>query len=440
MNRSFAALACSVAAALLGAAPAAALEPIKTESIVYRTQSFDGAEHRQTAVTPNADDIHFLADVPNLVDPRHTLTYFWPLKREYNVDWSGLDIPASGTLEVLDGKRVVQRLERTDAVVVYPEGTTGGSTYVVTGDNARRVKADYEREAASANRLAMEASRAEAAYQDALRAFVRDSSAGRPATLPTRPNAPKPSSRRFVGDLLKAYVVNLPAGHYAIRLIDEGRVVEGTERGVTAFQPIRTSVASWQLVPEERWTRRIPVDGTGQRLFAAAGSRFYLMPFEAGVFDARRIAALRDPQAAEPAAAAEWVHRKPIANGTLVIEDGAAPVVEIPRQDFTARQTSPEGALGYAIEPWNPDSSRPPDLSAFAIAIPAEAAGHTYRIALRDQDGRLVPGSERTLKIVDEAGTLPLWLLAAFPLLVGLGAFGRYRLTTRRALPSPIPL
>src|ERR687893_722912 len=78
-----------------------------------------------TFAPPSADAIFLLADDTSVISPRFTEIYFWPITNEFRADWSALNEPVPGVLEVVSDGRVVAELSPTDYTIHFKqEGTT----------------------------------------------------------------------------------------------------------------------------------------------------------------------------------------------------------------------------------------------------------------------------------------------------------------------------
>lgn len=91
---------------LLAVIPTQAQEPDKVKAFVYSGQVFNDLGHVSVFYPPSVDTIYLLADQQNILSPRWTLVYFWPLTNAYKADWSSMNQIVTGTLEILDGDEV----------------------------------------------------------------------------------------------------------------------------------------------------------------------------------------------------------------------------------------------------------------------------------------------------------------------------------------------
>src|SRR5215212_7605393 len=78
-----------------------------------------------TFAPPSADGIFLLADGTSVISPRFTEIYFWPITNEFRANWSALNEPVPGVLEVVSNGRVVAELAPIDYTILFSqEGTT----------------------------------------------------------------------------------------------------------------------------------------------------------------------------------------------------------------------------------------------------------------------------------------------------------------------------
>ncbi|WP_309085677.1 hypothetical protein [Chelativorans sp.] len=395
--------------------PARAIEPEQVERIAYRLSSFDGAEHGPAASLSAGEEIVLLADTVNIIDPRQTLVYYWPLSRSFRADWDRLDVEAAGELEIADEEGDARTLRRESVVTVYPAGVGGGFSLMMAGAEAEKARRSYEQIQSAFNRALSEATRARIAHER----LLRDNPAEARKRPPPPPDPVPPPL--FVSEPRSAFVLNLPAGDYRLRLKRDGRIVEGSERRLRVVSPIASGSVTWQVIPEERWTRRLAAEHPESAIYAAPGATLYLVPFRADAYRAADIARLKDPQAPLPPPGEQWIVREPLTGTRLLAGD-----VEAELKPYRVVQR-PGAALGYRIE----EASAPQEaeLFAFALGIPDELAGKDLRLGLVDAGtGEPVPGAGRTIRILAAERYWLAWCTAALPLLPALFLFlGRRR-------------
>jgi hypothetical protein len=102
---------------------------------------------------------------------------------------------------------------------------------------------------------------------------------------------------------------------------------------------------------------------------------------------------------------------------------GSAWVVE--EKSYFVQQLA-GSALGYEVLEFNPDTMDRASLSGFVLEL--DAQNPTYQIELLDESGTPVPGSRRTIRVLNTSRGGPVYFLALLPLLVGAAVvFSRFR-------------
>ncbi len=416
-------LAAAAACLLVLAAPSArGIEPRKTEGIVYRLQSFAAQEYATVYSPPQADTIYLIADTDNAFDPRSTLVYYWPLTREYFESWESLDVAVEGRLEVLSGSRIVLTTGRTEVVFSYPNAIAEGLSVLLAGDSAAAARAAFEERRTAYDRGVEQYSMKMLEYRRALRDYMRSSSRA-PAVgpMPKEPVEPAPPDQ-FVSDPLSAFVVRLPPGEYSLRVVDaRGNVVEGSERKVVSFQARGPRGTGYEVIPEERWTARVRSESAEASLFCMPGKELYVIPYETESYRQDQLARLRDPQSSETSRRTVRVFTAPRPAGSLVARASGRPPVSVQRTAWYVKQ-KPGAELGYEIMTWSTEvaGSDGPTFTAYRLRFDAADAGSAWRLTMEAADaGGTVPGSERSLRVINPgSGSLP-WLFIAVPVIAG---------------------
>ena len=406
--------------------PASGIEPEKMEAVVYQLQSFAVTEYATVYSPPQAVEIHLIADTNNAFDPRTTLVYYWPLTREYFQSWEKLDEQVDGRLEILTGGRVVQRLEREPVVFSYPRAAAEGSCILLAGAKAReafaayqKVTAEYEKEMAAYQQALLR-------YQQDLRDYIRLSSrkngAAHVAELPPKEPAPPQPANWFVSDPRQMYIVRLPEGRYAGRVIDErGDLIEGSERTIVTFRPAERKGIGYAIIPEERWTARMQSDASQDALYSMPGKEIFVIPSVTETYREDLLVRLKNPQSRDSVQRLESIHTGPLDARRLVLLRNGRPVRTIERTPYYVRQA--EGAeLGYSIVEWSRESAGAdsPTFTAFRLRFDEADAGSSYSITVEDPATAVAAaGSERRIRIVRSSSSGYLWLLSLAPLVAG---------------------
>ena len=402
---------------------ARAQSPDKVREFVYGINAFQGREYKGIFLPTNVDTLYLLADVTNIISPRVSLVYFWPITNDYQVDFNELNEPIQGTLEVLQGGRVLQTIPQDRYVIQYPTGLENGEVHVYTGDEADAQYAEFDRQ-----RLAFR-DRVADYYSATLeyRQNLDDQIAAGKASADPPPPPQEPSPFLFFSTTVNQGVpVNLPPGRYTIRLRGEdGEIVPDSQRNLVTFAPARDGVG-YTIIPYDKWTTPEKSNDNSQVLYARAGATIYLKPYETKEYNEYEYLRLQEPQTtAGNNDRWTWGELGEITGATLEVVVGGQVVERIERRPFVVRQYT-GSALGYEIldQQTLPEDeerlrTRTPDIEGYAVTVaPAHAA---FQLRLVDAAGAIIPGSQRDVKLVQSDGAGAFMFLPLAPLLLGLG-------------------
>ena len=408
--------------ALAAGVPCRGIEPEMMEGVVYRLDSFAIGGYAPVYAPPQVEEICLLAGADNALDPRHTLVYYWPLTREYFQAWERLDVEAGGRLEVLQGGRVLRTLTRQP--VGFHTPAPDSPPVLVAGEAAlARRAADAERERLFSQQLAA-FGQGMVRYQAELREYLarsrRGERVGEPPRRPAEPEAP----RGKVSELKSAFVLNLPAGSYALRLrAGDGTVVEGSERRLAVFAPLAGEGVGYEVLPEERWTARLAADTSGSGIYCVPGKDLFIIPHRSGLYPEDRWLRLRSPQLTGLGPRPVAVHVGALETARLVLLDGARVVRRYELKPWYVRQV--QGAeLGYRIIEHDPQAAGGDSATfrAFRLRFEPQEAGRRMSIALEDAaTGVPLSAGRREVHVVGGERSAALWLVPLAPLAAGLG-------------------
>src|SRR5689334_22724700 len=266
--------------ALLTVLPAAAQSlPDKHQETVYNGEIFDGQGYTGQFYPQDDNTIYVLAGVQNVLVPKLTQVYWWPITHEYKADWDSLDQTVTGTLEIgaLQFPMAVYSLR-------YDGGYDSARTRLLIGDAARQghdgsVKAmdDYT---AATNRY----NQTRAAYDDLLEVWgkaVDDARAeGKPTDtipVPKEPVAPTQPTVT-VTEPAPGIPFTLPAGEYKMHLRgSDGKVVAGSERTIIAFGPRREGIA-YKVIAASKYTVPDASTDPNDTIFVSGEKALYIQP------------------------------------------------------------------------------------------------------------------------------------------------------------------
>jgi hypothetical protein len=427
-----------LALALLALLPAgaAAQAPARERQFVYGLNVYTGTEYTGGFVPAAVETVYLLADQVGVLDPKRTEVYFWPITNDYRPDWTTLNELVPGTLEVLQGGRVIRTIELTDYVVQFDRAAGIGNGRISIGAPAREHRAEFERARQSYLDRLRAYSDASEQYNRQLEELARQPG---PKTPPPMPLQPAPFSL-FSTDLSRGFPLELPAGEYAIQLrTPDGAILPESRKRLVAVAPRRQGVG-YEVVPQEKWTIPERAGDPDNTIYTVPSGVVYLRPFVALEFNALEHARIANPQDVEATASRwTWVHVAAIEGASLAV-DGRP----VGPGEYSVQQV-PGAALGYTIVPFErrPDDPPPgtlgernPDLRAYRVEAPAGRAALDLRLV--DPGGRELPGSARQLRAVPPVADWVLALPVVVPLAIGATVvmWRRERVVRARALPA----
>lgn len=406
---------------LLGgpAAPTASAQaPERTDAFVYALTPFDGEVYQSAFAPPSAPEIFLLADVENVISPRWTQTYFWPLTSRYEVDWLARNDFVDGILEVRQNGSLAAEFAPVAYVVQMDEAAAAAELY--TGADAEAAYAEYERRQAEYRDALYQYSQDYQVYRekvDALLAAAQERSVSE-AEFPSRPE-PVPPFSLFSSAIARGYVVDLPAGVYTIQVrLPDGSILPESSRRMETFAAGREGV-SYTVMPEQRWTKPEISRTPGSAIYTLPGASVYLQPFRQVEYNDYAYARLLDPQDGTGRRDRNrWVSYRPIQAAALEAEGTDAP----PAADaagYKVLQLSGSG-LGYEVTQLPLDDSERPSFVGYKLSLPD--GDTSWGVRLVGSDGTTLPGSERVVRALRPGTAWSLYASSAALLVLGWGA------------------
>lgn len=429
MKRIGAALLAALALALLPLA-AAADQPVKTQQFVYSITAFDGSVYQSTFAPNAANTIYLLAGVPNVLSPRETLVYYWPLSKEYQADWLSADRLMTGNLQVLQGGTVIKSLPLVPYVVQTPSGNWQRDTALYTGPAAPAAYQKYKdsQDAYWAGVRAFDT--AEAQYEQQM-ASLGQNGAPTDKTLPKAPVRPAAPTLDSVQPN-RGYLIDLAAGNYEIRVVnDQNQIWPGSEHALAVFAPRRTGLG-YNVVPQDRWTSPYASDDTNTVIYVTRPMTLYLEPYAEEEINQAAYKRLLDPQDGSGRDDVwTWIHTQPVAGGELRVASPGQGTATVPSRPYLVKQIQ-NTALGYTVVPYDSKTmaGTHPSFSAFKVTV--QSASQPMSLTLLGGTGATVPTSQREIQAVHVSQD---WLpLLPAPIVLVLGVLLRVRRgrTTRK--------
>jgi len=393
-----------------------AQEPEKVQTFVYGGQVFNGLGYISTFYPPSVDTIYVLASQQNILSPRQTLVYFWPLSNAYKADWASMNQIVIGNLDILDSHEVIATIPQESYVVQWPQGPQGPQKIYTGAETETRYQAFEAVRQAYRDELE--------AHNEAMQQYYKDLELARQAReqgqlseLPEEPQEPEPPEL-YSTPVGQGSVVTLPAGRYTIRVrADDGSIVPGSQKALVVFAPRRQGLG-YQIVPQEKWTRPESTDDPADVIYARQGAVLYLQPFVEKEYNDLYYSRLGDPQSQGGRKDRwRWVHVQPFEQAGNLILDFGGQTIEVLARPYQVQQL-PGPALGYTVKDYDPAiETRPPDFVAYQLFVDANHA--SYRLQLQDTDGKTVFGSQREVRRTRAINSWALYFLAGLPLTAG---------------------
>jgi len=407
--------------------------PVRTEQFIYSILAFNGKDYAGTFAREEADTIYLVADVDNFITVRNVFVYFWPITQDWKTDTSTLNVPFQGTLELSGGEAEPQRL-----------GMTPYTYYNIRGEYELNWKVAKEQEAEAAWQHYQELMDAywksvsayyekramyEAMLNELTVTITRMRDQGQEVTplIDTLKELKAPPEPQYPSEYIvppvpiqKAFILNLPVGEYKIRFFTEdGRIMEGSERRIVAFEKRRAEAIGLEVIPGDKWTRPVESKTPASVLYIDGSTDLYLRPFFQQEYNDLFYEKMRKNDAKGNPTLMKWVRIQQVPQARVEVSRPSSESQMILEEPFYVEQVK-GAALGYQIVPFDPEGKhkdREPSLQAFHVSISEDQ--RVIRLRVQDKEGQYLPTSERQIRVVKPSriGIISL-ILAALPLVV----------------------
>ncbi len=383
-----------------------------------------------------AESLYLLTAQTSVISPRRTEIAFWPITNEYRPNWSALNEPVPGVLEVSQNGAIVAEIEATDYTIQFEQHDAITTAEIFLGADALAAHARFEARQAAFQAAADAYFEAERVWQEAAAEAEERRRAGETVEAPVAPLRPDPIGI-FSNGLNQGMPIDLEPGGYTIRLRNaDGAIVSGSERDLTIFAPRRNGIG-YSVVPETRWTTPDESPAPNDVIYGSANSALYLEPRVAREYPARAWALLQNPQrAAADAGDWEWVNGERLIDARLEVVMGGRVVAEHALTPYQVDQL-PGSQLGYDVVAFDADAEdapAAPDFAAYPIRL--DAPGEQYEIRLVSDQGEILEGSARQVRVPASPPISRLFVVSVAPLLVGAVVITRRRSRVKMALQA----
>ncbi len=418
--------------------------PVRTEEFIYTILSYNGKDYSGTYCRQASDTIYLYENTDNFISAGKAFVYYWPITESWKIDQSVLDISFDGILRVEDNG---QNIDLSPVFYTYFSVREGLQTEwkAVMGDEATR---EYDRYRELATTYLQEVRNYEQAvlrYEERANMLFREITTRKNEGLPYENlltemeglQKPKePEIPTYYGTppvpLKQGYHLNLPKGEYSLRfLTHEGLEMAWSGKILIVEGKKGDPTIGFEVIPADRWVYSSDSVQPSSVLYVNGKTDLYIRPFFQEKYNDLFYSKLINNDAVGNGNVDRWVKTRQVLGSVIVIEYRDSPVT-VEENQFVVDQT--KGAnLGYTILPYNPDESydsRTPNLIAYKIPIDEETPAFSFHLV--DEDGTMLPGSGRKVRIVEnpERG----WLFigtACIPLIVIILVKSRRKKTLR---------
>jgi hypothetical protein len=420
---------------LQGSHQAQAQTPQKQRAFVYGINAAFATNYLGTFAPDSASAIYLLADQTSVIAPRITEIYFWPITNEYQADWTLVNDPVPGKLEILRNGQLLTTIDPTKYTIQFtPRGTTADAKLYLSAE-AEQAQAQFKAKQDAYQKASGAYVEAQRQWTAAVDAAVAQRAAGKSVVLPPEPQAPAPIDI-FSNGLNDGFPIKLAPGKYQIQLRSpDGTIAPQSRRDLVTFAPRRVAVG-YTVVPETRWTTPDQVTDLSDVILGEPGSNLYLEPHVTREYPARAYALLQDPQAHDIQTSEwTWVSGEPLHDSQMQVLVGDQVADQRALTPYSVKQLA-DTALGYEVQPYVPGDASPsnPDFVAYPIRL--DANGTSYSVRLISPQGTVVDGSTRLVRAPGRVPFSLLLLVPAIPLVAGASIILRRR--RRMRLPRDV--
>lgn len=404
--------------------------PAFREQLVYSLASFNGATFSKSFCPQSENTLYFIANQENVINPRKTIVYYWPITRKYMAGFSTLNEDVPGKIEVLKDGKVIQTLEKRKYSFYYPEGYWSEKTIICLDEEADKYYQKYKKAVEEFNQKLKEYYQKMTEYRKKLNEFFeevrrrREQGESGPLDIPI-PKEPKPPEfvKFYATEPQEGFIIKLPAGHYQIRLVlDDGTIFEGSEKKVVVFESRRKGGVGYEIIPGNRWTKEENCDDPSWIIHAVGKNNLYFKPFYQEEYNELYHNKLQDPQNIGRIERFKWVHTEEVDNAYLLFGKGEEIMQKVEKAPYFVKQI-PGPELGYEILPYDEELKKrgyQPTFQGYKVTLSENLAKTDYTIQMVDAEkGELLPKSERTIRLLKKENHVYLYPIAVFPLVIG---------------------
>jgi hypothetical protein len=407
--------------------------PVRTEQVIYTLVSYNGKDYLPTFVPESADTIYLLANSDNFISVRKTFVYWWPPTGRWQTEPSVFNELQPGILEVTGGAGAPRVLEMEKYTYFNVNGEYEQNWKVAVGAAA---DAEFRHSQEISEKFVKEASdysgknaeylaelRALSSRIEKLKALNQDVTALKQQmdTLPA-PVEPRQPKDYIVppSPVQGAFIVNLPPGRYRVRLLDhDAAVLEGSEKWIVVHAARRMNAVGYEVIPSDKWTRPEESKSPASVLYVNGQADLYVTPFYENEYNDLDYGRTTDNAAPGNPAIYSWTRIQQVPHAALAFQ-GSAPMADLLHEEpFLVEQTAGAG-LGYTIVPFDGQGGQQgKEANLRSFHLPIRSGPKSFELRALDEHGKVVPGSERRIRVVQPGrGTVLFILIVLAPLAV----------------------
>ena len=411
--------------------------PVMEEQMVYGLRLFNGKGYASSFCPRSEDTIYIIASSENVLLPKMTLVYYWPITRKLQAGFKTLNEKVEGTLEIIQDGKVIRNLKRRAYTFYSAKGWYAETSEIILDEKAKEKYGEYKQAMDRQYKLTKEYYDKQRDYRKQMEVYFakikeRQKSGMTPEQygripVPKEP-VPPASSKFYVQKPREEYIVNLPVGRYEIRLrAPDGTIVEGSEKKIVSFTYRRSGKIGYEIIPAKRWTMPETSSDPAEIIYLEGKNTLYFRPYIQTEYNHLYYSKLLDPQNEGHSELWRWVDIEQIEKGAIHLMKNGKVVSRIQEKPYYVQQV-PGAELGYTIVGYDKEKFpvSGPSLVGYKVEFEPGKGGH--QIQLVDASGKVAPGSLRELRAIDVGKPWELYITSVvLPLIVGAPIFLRRR-------------
>jgi hypothetical protein len=241
--------------------------------------------------------------------------------------------------------------------------------------------------------------------------------------LPASP-VPLDDFSLFSTEVLFGFPVNLPVGDYDVRLRrPNGEIQPGSQKSLVVFDSLGEGIG-YSVAGADRWNLAENTLSDSEVVYVLKDGIYFFEPVYQKLYNELYYTRLNNPQ--EKTARSDrnlWVPFRSAEDVSLEVE-GQNGVQELSLKSFFVQQIF-GSKLGFNIVPFDQQSMTKPTFIAFQVQTNDSLF---YTIKLTDNNGEVLKGSEREIRVVNSGRTIMVYLISILPLFIGVSSvFSRKR-------------